>query len=303
LKKFLFIVLISLFCASFALAQSATPEPENWSNFAPEDEEFSIDAPITLYHPLFPVSDKKQPSRRYQNSLNGTYFFIFSDQTAKQYNLEWIAEYIKQYKTAITKGTLGEYETNLIKYSDEGDFYYTILTIKGKNRAYAFQTVSTTPGDPSVERFFNSLQFNGRSADKKLIDPKPEKGVTVAVPLVAPEVKPNPVKTVSGDGRRSDNPEAAQTPNNLPTALKIISKPRAQYTDAARFYAMEGKSILRVTFLANRSIGSISVVKKLPFGLTEQAVTAARSMTFEPATKNGVAITMTKPIEYSFTIY
>ncbi len=86
-------------------------------------------------------------------------------------------------------------------------------------------------------------------------------------------------------------------------ALKILTKPRAIYTDLARQNVVQGKVILRVTFLASGAIGGISVVSGLPSGLTEQAIAAARSIKFEPAKVNGVAVSITKTIEYSFAIF
>jgi len=38
-------------------------------------------------------------------------------------------------------------------------------------------------------------------------------------------------------------------------------------------------------------------------GLTEQAIAAARGIKFEPAKKAGVAVTVNKSVEYTFTIY
>lgn len=87
------------------------------------------------------------------------------------------------------------------------------------------------------------------------------------------------------------------------TALKITYKPKPSYTDAARQAQVQGTVILRVTFNANGSIGSISPVKGLPNGLTEQAIASARSMRFEPAMVNGVAQTVVRQVEYSFSIY
>jgi TonB family protein len=66
---------------------------------------------------------------------------------------------------------------------------------------------------------------------------------------------------------------------------------------------VQGTVILRVTFLASGQVGSISPVKGLPNGLTEQAIAAARSIRFEPAKNNGVAQTVTKQVEYTFSIY
>ena len=85
--------------------------------------------------------------------------------------------------------------------------------------------------------------------------------------------------------------------------LKILAKPKAQYTDAARTNQVQGNVTLRVTFLASGGIGSIRTVKGLPHGLTEQAIAAARAMRFEPEKVNGVPRTTTRPVTYAFNIY
>ena len=85
--------------------------------------------------------------------------------------------------------------------------------------------------------------------------------------------------------------------------MKILSKPRPGYTDAARQNNIQGTVILRVTFLASGQIGSISSVKGLPNGLTEQAIAAARRISFEPAKKDGLGQTVIKQVEYTFSIY
>lgn len=112
----------------------------------------------------------------------------------------------------------------------------------------------------------------------------------------------------NGDGRGAGNdgdggPPPPTKPAGVTSPIKIISKPRPGYTDAARTANVQGTVILRVTFMANGSIGSISPVKGLPNGLTEQAIAAARRINFEPAKVNGMGQTVTKQIEYSFSIY
>jgi TonB family protein len=85
--------------------------------------------------------------------------------------------------------------------------------------------------------------------------------------------------------------------------VKIISRPKPPYTDSARQNQVTGTVRLRVTFSANGQIGSISPVSGLPYGLTEQAIAAAKQIRFEPAKKNGVPVPSTRVIEYSFSIY
>ena len=87
------------------------------------------------------------------------------------------------------------------------------------------------------------------------------------------------------------------------TGITIISKPRALYTENARKNEVQGKVVLRVTFMADGQIGSISIISGLPDGLTEQAINAAKGIKFEPAKRNEKTYTVTKPVEYTFTIY
>lgn len=107
-----------------------------------------------------------------------------------------------------------------------------------------------------------------------------------------------------GDGDGDGDGDGPPRMRTGPTAgVKILSKPRAPYTDSARQQNIQGKVILRVTFQSNGQIGAITPVSGLPGGLTERAIAAARGITFEPAMKNGVPYSVTRTIEYSFTIY
>jgi len=105
----------------------------------------------------------------------------------------------------------------------------------------------------------------------------------------------------SGDGGNGEAPPPKKP--GVTTGLNILSKPRPGYTDSARQANIQGTVILRVTFLGSGSIGSISPVKGLPNGLTEQAIAAARRISFEPKKVDGVGQTVTRQIEYTFSIY
>jgi len=102
--------------------------------------------------------------------------------------------------------------------------------------------------------------------------------------------------TGNGDG---DGPgDNAPPPKAAPAKpFRILTKPKPPYTDEARRNNVQGKVILKVTFLPSGQIGTISTIKGLPNGLTEQAIAAARSIKFE----TGKAVT--KSIEYNFTMY
>lgn len=107
-----------------------------------------------------------------------------------------------------------------------------------------------------------------------------------------------------GDGNGNDGiTPPPPKPAGVTQALRILGKPKPSYTDSARQNQIQGTVILRVTFLASGAIGSISAVKGLPNGLTEQAIAAARSIRFEPAKRDGVGQAVTKQVEYTFSIY
>ncbi|MEP6925956.1 MAG: energy transducer TonB, partial [Pyrinomonadaceae bacterium] len=58
---------------------------------------------------------------------------------------------------------------------------------------------------------------------------------------------------------------------------------------------------LRVELLANGKVGNITPICELPYGLTEQAAKAAKKIKYVPKKRNGIAISVTKTIEYTFT--
>jgi len=85
--------------------------------------------------------------------------------------------------------------------------------------------------------------------------------------------------------------------------VNILSKPQALYTDEARANETAGSVKLKVTLLASGQVGAITVVDRLPDGLTEKALEAARKIKFEPATVNGTPVSKVVTIQYTFTIY
>src|ERR1043166_5629502 len=123
--------------------------------------------------------------------------------------------------------------------------------------------------------------------------------------------------TGSGGGMGSGSGTIAAAGNAVPGAseasdtkpapksvgIKILIKPKASYTDLARFYELSGWVTLRVTFLATGEIGSISVVRRLPFGLTEESIKAARGIRFVPAQRDNTPFTLTRTVQYTFSIY
>jgi TonB family protein len=83
---------------------------------------------------------------------------------------------------------------------------------------------------------------------------------------------------------------------------KIKSKPNAEYTREARENRVEGTVVLRAVLSSAGEVTNIAVVRGLPHGLSGKAVEAARKIEFEPALKDGRAVSQYVTIEYNFVL-
>jgi TonB family protein len=107
---------------------------------------------------------------------------------------------------------------------------------------------------------------------------------------------------------REKNLDANMDPNGVGsgpnvTPLKIISKPRANYTDAARQANTQGNIKIAILFAASGEIRHVLVLEGLPYGLSEEAVKAARAIRFEPEKRDGKPVPVVKMVMYGFSIY
>lgn len=98
----------------------------------------------------------------------------------------------------------------------------------------------------------------------------------------------------------ADGPVA---PESRVTPLKILVKPRAEYTDAARRAGVQGTVRLLVLLRSDGTIGPIMIVGRQPYGLNDAAIRAARKLKFVPKTINDRPVSSFVTIEYSFSIY
>lgn len=108
----------------------------------------------------------------------------------------------------------------------------------------------------------------------------------------------------------NNNPDDIHPPASVPpppepgtTPIKILSKPKPEYTDAARNALVRGTITVVAMFGANGKIEHVLFLSRLGSGLDEEALKAVRKIKFEPATKDGKPISVVKRIEYGFDIY
>jgi TonB family protein len=75
------------------------------------------------------------------------------------------------------------------------------------------------------------------------------------------------------------------------------------YTEKARAHGVRGRVVLTAVLCRTGKVTDIKVVKGLPDGLTEEAVKSTRGIKFEPAEKDGEAVSQFLTRECNFNIY
>ena len=295
--KILFAAFFISAAAALCLAQSEGSNEPNWQPFAPDKLEFATEAPTVLT----PRIGVRGLTRTYRGKLNSTWFFVFSDTVSSQSSTKIALNFARTTQPVGTPETFGNMPSEKFEFADDEGFYHRLFTFTTKTRVYVLQTVSSEKDDPLAERFFAKLQIGKiqpANGEAQPIEP-----VADAVPAQA---SGSGIAAGRGGGIGSGLPFQVidQKSQTTPTSpLSILSKPRPLYTDLARFYGIQGAVRTKVVFLHDGTIGTVTPVTKLPFGLTKSAIAAARSIQFSPAVRDGKPFDTTKQVEYSFSLY
>jgi TonB family protein len=91
--------------------------------------------------------------------------------------------------------------------------------------------------------------------------------------------------------------------DQLTTKAVILSKPEPSYTERARKNNVTGRVRLRAVLAADGQVRHIVASKRLPDGLTEKCISAARLIRFKPATLDGRPVSQYVVLEYNFNVY
>ena len=129
-------------------------------------------------------------------------------------------------------------------------------------------------------------------------------------PAPTPEQKPPADGSVYGVGdggelspRRDSEGVRIYSGRDVTRRAVIRSRPKPSYPKDARRNNTHGVVRIRLVLAASGKVESVTVVRGLPDGLTEEAIKAARKIEFEPALKDGVKVSQYAIVEYNFNIY
>jgi TonB family protein len=118
----------------------------------------------------------------------------------------------------------------------------------------------------------------------------------------------DPLKIEPGQGSGTSGADNSRRTNfgfpyDHTEPIKFLSKPKALYTDLARKKDVQGTVRLKVVLLASGTVGAITPVTTLPYGLTEQAVDAARQIKFTPKVVEGRPTSIVVTVDYDFRLF
>ena len=145
--------------------------------------------------------------------------------------------------------------------------------------------------------------------------------VAAPTPAPTPEEKPSPTSSLAPrsqvtaekdqDYRCTDDGTLAHlldqgqdgfSPKEVDVKAEITARPDPTYTREARRVGVQGMVVLKVLLLGNGKLDRVRVVRRLPYGLTENAIHAACEIKFKPAMKGGQPVAQWVTLEYAFRL-
>ena len=163
----------------------------------------------------------------------------------------------------------------------------TVLICADGRRVYVVTALGGDATAPQSKRFVESFKLRtGAPAPQAARAPLPSGAAA----------------TKQTSGSPSDN-EGSFKHGEVAQRARITSKPEPDFTESARKFNVAGMVRLRAVLHKSGEVMDLKVEAGLPHGLTTKCIEAAKRMKFEPAQKDGRAVSQYIILEYNFNIY
>jgi TonB family protein len=255
-----------------------------WRRYKVNDEEFSVTLPTV---PAMATtkgarkSDGKQRlEKRLRTAYDGVYFTVESLENPKP------KQSLEQFIDEL--GLPGDYDPpnkqpltidgfDGIQYTS-GNKTSSVIVQSFATEKHVYRFIVSGAGilRPETKQFFSSIKLGKKLEGIEIFD--------------GPGI---PIETL-------DPNETVYKARDVDVKARLLNRPEPRYTADARKNEISGIVILKAVFGKNGQVQNISVVSGLPYGLTEQAIIAARQIKFTPAMKEGKPVSMWMQLEYNF---
>lgn len=172
--------------------------------------------------------------------------------------------------------------------------------IASKNYIYVLTASNHGTKTAAFEHFLNSVKLNAAPSNQLA------NSETVKISSLKPITIAQIAETAAAGSSKSPISAQSQQPVSVKddsAPFMILVKPNPSYTGAARNSSVTGKIRVRVTFENDGRISKIAFLDSLPGGLDRSAFFSAMRIKFIPGEKDGKPQTVSKVLEYSFSIY
>ena len=284
MKRIILLVLVS---AAVIQAQDRGFGPGfSWHRYTVKDEEFSI----TL--PAFPAMATTRTARKIdgQTRLERRLKIVYDD---IQYTIE-------AFENPKPKQALEQFIDELVLRGEYDPPNKRSRTVDG------FQGIQYSTGDKTtalIVQFFATEKHLYRFTVSGAGVLRPE--VAQFFSSIKLGKKPDGIEVTDGPGASFEIPSTGETiyrGKDVDVKARLLKFPQPQYTEDARKNGISGVVVLKAVFAKNGEVQYIRVVAGLPYGLSEQAIIAARQIKFTPAMKGGKPVSMWMQLEYNFNL-
>lgn len=325
------VITLCLFALSFDAfsreVKTINAQRQQWKKLESENREFAIALPAN-----FDVSVEPEGFIR-QNPQNRKEFFSFKDLRSIRAYEEGVAIIFERYKVEKAKralpvlldnepslSTIANGEVRDVSFENfigrqrikENERSYSVtLHLASDNYIYFIIVGARNKDNSSISQFLGQIEVAGKQL---LAQSEKIENIVGSVHSIS-DLQNSPFEVVTENAlEKQETPKLqAETSKNEiksppapdPTAkpLVIFFQPAPGYSEKARRNNVTGKIRLRVIFRADGQINKAEVLSGLPDGLNERVFSSVRRMLFIPATKQGTPISLSKVLEYNFSMY
>lgn len=309
ISRIFYILVLTAVSFLTVFAQTDFDDPK-WTKFENKFEEFTVNLPNQKPAGGVARTSAEQLVAKYLTTHNKGYYSIFSSRLAEASVFTRLMAIATDRNTVPREieidGVIGK------RYDFRGldDYEHSLIAIQTPAHFYVFHVMGESRESLPADEFFGSIKFENKIEPLSTAAKVEEKTET---PAASGETKPDFLsslkKSPSSDlgGMRAGNPvEPTVAPpkyTKIESQVTILHRRNPAYTELAREFMINGMVKLRVTFEANSQIGDVRVLNKLPLGLTQNAMSAARDIRFSPALRNGEKYATTRVLEFNFNLY
>jgi len=159
------------------------------------------------------------------------------------------------------------------------------IYVRGQ-RVYVLEVSAARKDDALTECFLSSFKLTEMRGPVQTPTPSPDPTPKPVDPLFC-ECGPGYGKEIPGDRFNHD--------------VVMCPMPKVEDTREACKHQYSDSALLRLQLSATGEVTLIEVIKRLPYGLTENVIDAAKKIKFCPAVKNGIPVDVILTLTFTYT--